>query len=88
MTDALQYPDLSIVVLYRKLVIGCAFLIPDVKVRAKRVFRVPVVFIAHSNAAYYSTQINEAYITFVVTHPEWQGAGIGSFMLYHLTQVC
>jgi len=30
---------------------------------------------------------NEAYISFVFTHPEWRRAGIGSFLLYHLIQV-
>lgn len=30
---------------------------------------------------------NEAYISFIFTHPEWRGAGIATFMLYHLIQV-
>lgn len=30
---------------------------------------------------------NEAYISFVFTHPEWRNAGIATFMLYHLIQV-
>lgn len=30
---------------------------------------------------------NEAYISFLFTHPEWRGAGIGTFMIYHLIQV-
>jgi len=30
---------------------------------------------------------NEAYISFIFTHPEWRCAGIGTFMLYHLIQV-
>ena len=30
---------------------------------------------------------NEAYISFLLVHPDWQRAGIGSFMLYHLIQV-
>lgn len=29
-TDCLSYPDFSIIALYKKLVVGCAFLIPDV----------------------------------------------------------
>ncbi|KAG0252599.1 Cysteine-rich protein 2-binding protein [Actinomortierella ambigua] len=29
MTDALQYPDYSVVVLYKRLVIGCAFMTPE-----------------------------------------------------------
>lgn len=29
-TDCLSYPDFSIIALYKKLVIGCAFLVPDV----------------------------------------------------------
>ena len=32
--------------------------------------------------------INEAYLPFLIVHPEWQSAGIGSFMLYHLVQAC
>lgn len=30
MSDSLSYPDFSVVALYKKLVIGCAFLVPDV----------------------------------------------------------
>ena len=30
---------------------------------------------------------NEAYISFLFTHPEWRGAGIATFTLYHLIQV-
>ena len=30
---------------------------------------------------------NEAYISYLFTHPEWRGAGIAKFMLYHLIQV-
>lgn len=30
---------------------------------------------------------NEAYISFIYTHPEWRTGGIASVMLYHLTQV-
>ncbi|XP_065187201.1 cysteine-rich protein 2-binding protein-like [Sycon ciliatum] len=61
LTECLQYPDFSIVVLYGKLVIGCAFMTPDVKE-------------------------NEAYISFLLVHPEWRNAGIGTFLLYHLIQ--
>lgn len=62
MTEALQYPEFSCVAHYRRLVVGCAFLVPDA---------------TH----------NEAYISFVLTRPEWRRAGIGTFMLYHLLQV-
>ncbi len=30
---------------------------------------------------------NEAYISFLFTHPEWRRVGIAKFMLYHLIQV-
>lgn len=30
---------------------------------------------------------NEAYLSFIFTHPEWRRAGIASFMLYHVIQV-
>lgn len=30
---------------------------------------------------------NEAYISFLLVHPEWRRAGIGTFMIYHLIQV-
>jgi GNAT superfamily N-acetyltransferase len=60
-TECLQYPDFSCVVLYKKLVVGFAFMVPDVG-------------------------LNEAYISFLFTRPEWRRAGIGTFMLYHLIQ--
>ncbi|XP_045524206.1 cysteine-rich protein 2-binding protein isoform X1 [Pieris brassicae] len=63
LTEALQYPEFSCVVTYKKLVIGCAFLVPDV---------------GH----------NQAYISFVLTRPEWRRANIATFMLYHLLQTC
>ncbi|KAL8604699.1 hypothetical protein ACOMHN_017658 [Nucella lapillus] len=63
LSECLQYPDFSCVAVYRKLVVGFAFLVPDVK---------------H----------NEAYISFVFTRPDWRGAGIATFMLYHLCQTC
>ena len=31
---------------------------------------------------------NEAYISFVLVHPEWRRAGIGNYMIYHLIQTC
>ncbi|GFS11383.1 cysteine-rich protein 2-binding protein [Elysia marginata] len=62
-SECLQYPDFSCVVLYRKIVIAFAFMVPD-------------------------RGYNEAYISFIFTHPEWRGAGIAKFMLYHLIQTC
>ena len=61
MSDSLSYPDFTIIALYKKLVIGCAFLVPDA---------------CH----------NEAYISFLAVRHGWDRSGIGSFMLYHLTQ--
>ncbi|XP_069672188.1 cysteine-rich protein 2-binding protein [Periplaneta americana] len=63
LTECLQYPDFSCVVLYKKLVVGFAFMVPDVG-------------------------LNEAYISFLFTRPEWRRAGIATFMLYHLIQTC
>ncbi|VDH93068.1 Hypothetical predicted protein [Mytilus galloprovincialis] len=63
LSECLQYPDFSIIALFRKIVIGFAFMVPDVS-------------------------YNEAYISFIFTHPEWRGAGIAKFMLYHLIQTC
>ena len=63
LSECLQYPDFSCVVLYKKLLIGFAFMVPDVK-------------------------YNEAYISFILVHPDWRGAGIGTFMIYHLIQTC
>jgi GNAT superfamily N-acetyltransferase len=60
-TECLQYPDFSCVVLYKKLVVGFAFMVPNVG-------------------------LNEAYISFLFTRPEWRRAGIATFMLYHLIQ--
>lgn len=31
---------------------------------------------------------NEAYISFLLVHPDWQHSGIGTFMIYHLIQTC
>lgn len=62
-TDCLQYPDFTCVVLYKKLVVGFAILVPYVG-------------------------YNEAYISFLLTRPEWRKSGIGTFMLYHLIQTC
>ncbi|XP_029161138.1 cysteine-rich protein 2-binding protein-like [Nylanderia fulva] len=63
LTECLQYPDFTCVVLYKKLVIGFAILVPYVS-------------------------YNESYISFILTRPEWQKSGIGTFMLYHLIQTC
>ncbi|XP_006822389.1 cysteine-rich protein 2-binding protein-like [Saccoglossus kowalevskii] len=63
LSETLQYPDFSVVALYRKVVIGFGFMVPDVK-------------------------YNEAYISFLLVHPEWRNAGIGTFMVYHLIQTC
>ena len=61
-TECLEYPDFSCVVLYGHIIVGFAFMVPDLS-------------------------YNEAYITYLFTHPEWRGAGIAKFMLYHLIQV-
>uniref|UniRef100_A0A3Q1CY51 Cysteine-rich protein 2-binding protein n=1 Tax=Amphiprion ocellaris TaxID=80972 RepID=A0A3Q1CY51_AMPOC len=63
LSECLQYPDFSVVALYRKVVVGFGFMVPDVK-------------------------YNEAYISFLLVHPEWRRAGIGTFMIYHLIQTC
>lgn len=63
LTECLQYPDFTCVVFYGKLLIGCAFMTPDVKV-------------------------NEAYISFLLVHPDFQRSGVGRIMLYHLIQSC
>ena len=63
LTECLQYPEFSCVVQYRKLLIGFAFMVPDVK-------------------------LNEAYISFIFVHPDWQRAGIATQMIYHLIQTC
>ncbi|KAK7930320.1 hypothetical protein WMY93_006715 [Mugilogobius chulae] len=31
---------------------------------------------------------NQAYISFLLVHPDWRRAGIGKFMIYHLIQTC
>lgn len=63
LSECLQYPDFTCVVLYGKLVIGCGFMTPDVKV-------------------------NEAYISFLLVHPDFQRHSIGKIILYHLIQSC
>lgn len=63
LSECLQYPDFTTVVLYGRLIIGCGFMTPDIKV-------------------------NEAYISFLLVHPDFCNAGIGKIMLYHLVQTC
>ncbi|XP_043552270.1 cysteine-rich protein 2-binding protein [Chiloscyllium plagiosum] len=63
LSESLQYPDFSVVVLYKKVIIGFGFMVPDVK-------------------------YNQAYISFLLVHPEWRRAGIATFMIYHLIQTC
>ncbi|CAN9509998.1 unnamed protein product [Ophioblennius macclurei] len=63
LSECLQYPDFSVVALYKKVVVGFGFMVPDVK-------------------------YNEAYISFLLVHPEWRRAGIATFMIYHLIQTC
>lgn len=33
-------------------------------------------------------KVNEAYLSFLLTHPDFSCSGIGRLMLYHLTQTC
>lgn len=63
LSECLQYPDFTCVVLHGKLVVGCGFMTPDVKV-------------------------NEAYISFLLVHPDFQNSCIGKIILYHLIQSC
>lgn len=63
LSECLQYPDFSVVALYKKVVVGFGFMVPDVK-------------------------YNEAYISFLLVHPEWRRAGLATFMIYHLIQTC
>ncbi|XP_077575652.1 cysteine-rich protein 2-binding protein [Stigmatopora nigra] len=63
LSECLRYPDFSVVALYKKVVVGFGFMVPDVK-------------------------YNEAYVSFLMVHPEWRRAGIGTFMIYHLIQTC
>ncbi|KAJ1954343.1 hypothetical protein EC988_002489, partial [Linderina pennispora] len=56
MSDALTYPEFSVVALYKRTVVGCAFLTP------------------------------EAYLTYIAVAAGWEGAGIATFMIHHLTQ--
>ncbi len=63
LAECLQYPDFTCVVMHGKLVIGCGFMTPDVKV-------------------------NEAYISFLLVHPDFQRCSIGKIILYHLIQSC
>ena len=63
MNEYLQYPDFSVVVLYGKLLVGCAFMTPNV-------------------------QVSEAYIPFLLVHPDFRRCGIAKIMLYHLIQSC
>ncbi|KAJ1960506.1 hypothetical protein GGI12_003760 [Dipsacomyces acuminosporus] len=56
MSEALLYPEFSIVALYKRNAVGCAFLTPD------------------------------AYLTYIAVAAGWEGAGIATFMIYHLVQ--
>ncbi|KAK4305966.1 hypothetical protein Pmani_022161 [Petrolisthes manimaculis] len=63
LSEVLQYPDHTCVVLYRKLVVGFGVLVPD-------------------------TGFNEAYLSYLLVHPEWRRAGMATIILYHLIQTC
>ncbi|KAK8384262.1 hypothetical protein O3P69_009193 [Scylla paramamosain] len=63
LSEVLQYPDHTCVVLYRRLVVGFGVVVPD-------------------------TGYNEAYLSYLLVHPEWRRVGIASFVLYHLIQTC
>lgn len=63
LSESLQYPDFTVVALYKKVVVGFGIMVPDVR-------------------------YNQAYISFLLVHPEWRRAGIGTFMVYHLIQTC
>lgn len=63
LSECLQYPDFTVVALYKKVLVGFGVMVPDVK-------------------------YNQAYVSFLLVHPEWRRAGIGTFMVYHLIQTC
>ena len=73
--EYLDCPDHTIVALYKKLVVGCGFLTPGLSCKCKQAE-------GDTLAGYTS-----GYITYLFVHPEWQRAGVGTFMLYHLIQV-
>lgn len=54
MVEYLDYPDFGIVIMYKKMIIGCGFITPD------------------------------AYITYMLIHPEWRGNAIGKRLLFLL----
>ncbi|EFA76536.1 hypothetical protein PPL_10304 [Heterostelium album PN500] len=56
LNEILEYPDFTVVAMYRNMVIGCGMMNPD------------------------------GYIMYLAVRPGWNGNGIASFMLYHLTQ--
>ncbi|GAM19281.1 hypothetical protein SAMD00019534_024560 [Acytostelium subglobosum LB1] len=56
LSEVLEYPDYTVVAMYRSMVVGCGIMNPD------------------------------GYVMFLSVRPDWQATGIGSFMLYHLTQ--
>lgn len=58
-SECTEYPDFTVVALYKSMVVGAAFMTPE-----------------------------EAYVTYIAVHPEWRGAGIATFMMYHLIQTC
>lgn len=54
MVEYLDYPDFGIVIMFKKMIIGCGFITPD------------------------------AYITYMLIHPEWRGSSLGKRLLYLL----
>jgi ribosomal protein S18 acetylase RimI-like enzyme len=80
--EYLSYPDYTVVALYKRKVIGCALMTPGKSTHNYN--SGIVVFVLTSCMCDLAT---DAYLTYILVHPEWEGCGIASFMLYHIIQV-
>lgn len=84
-SECTDYPDFTVVALYKSMVVGAAFMTPEEVHYSNALLRA----CGHSGV----TDLPllplsaQAYVTYIAVHPEWRGAGIATFMMYHLIQV-
>ena len=82
LTESLQWPEFSCVVLYRRLCIGIG---NQAQLTQRHIGTLGII--CPPGFLTPDTRWSESYLTYFGVHPEWRGQGIGSFILYHLAMV-